>query len=135
MMLLELPLSTRILLTKQFATSFLFRRLRPLIFAAAWLMLLISEPPDMTWITLSWRGGEAGLVSADFLGVSLLKRFSPFLRGIHGDIPGHIPPSCDHGHGGTHTRDKCEISGQVDTDFPSALSRGRLMYLPRFLPP
>lgn len=29
-------------------------------FAAAWLMPLTSEPPEVTLITLSWEGGEAG---------------------------------------------------------------------------
>ncbi|KAF2532844.1 hypothetical protein F2Q70_00030529 [Brassica cretica] len=110
MMLLELPLSTSILFTKQFDTVREITRaswwgarifscslavklissvprcrrfgwvvprpclaLRVLFFAAAWLTPLTSEPPDMTWITRSWRGGEAGTAPLDFPTVSLLR--------------------------------------------------------------
>ncbi|KAF2566881.1 hypothetical protein F2Q70_00002022 [Brassica cretica] len=66
-------------------------------FAAAWLTPLTSNPPDMTWITRSWRGGEAGAAPLDFLAVSVLTS-----SGV--DIEGW------------------EISGQVDTDIPSSLS-------------
>ena len=44
-----------------------------LFFAAAWLIPLISEPPDMTWITRSCRGGEMGAASVGFPVVSLLR--------------------------------------------------------------
>ncbi|KAF2554001.1 hypothetical protein F2Q68_00034346 [Brassica cretica] len=47
--------------------------LRVLFFAAPWLTLLTSEPPDMTWINRSWRGGEAGAAPLDFPAVSLLR--------------------------------------------------------------
>ena len=61
-----------------------------LFFAATWLMPLISEPPDMTWITQSCWGGEAGTASVGFPGASLFRwlmafserksRRSPLLR-------------------------------------------------------
>ncbi|KAF3541327.1 hypothetical protein F2Q69_00022761 [Brassica cretica] len=44
-----------------------------LFFTAAWLIPLISEPPDMTWITQSGRGGEAGAASVGFPVVPLLR--------------------------------------------------------------
>ncbi|KAF3591829.1 hypothetical protein DY000_02021609 [Brassica cretica] len=44
-----------------------------LFFAAAWLMPLISEPPDMTWITRSCRGGETGAALVGLPVVSLLR--------------------------------------------------------------
>ncbi|KAF2539871.1 hypothetical protein F2Q70_00005564 [Brassica cretica] len=99
MMLLELPLSTRILLTKQFSTK--------------------SDTPERhdgelgpSLITRSCRGGDAGLVSVDFMGVSLLRS----------------PPSYDHGHGGTHTRGRhrhplrsLEWTAHVHAPVPAAL--------------
>ncbi|WZZ61274.1 hypothetical protein YC2023_061381 [Brassica napus] len=106
-MLLDLPLSTSILFTKQFATVREITRaswwgfrifscslavklissvprsrrfgsvfstpclaLWVLFFAAVWLTLLTSEPPDMTWITRSWRGGEVGAAPLDYPDVS-----------------------------------------------------------------
>ncbi|KAF3508778.1 hypothetical protein F2Q69_00006811 [Brassica cretica] len=44
-----------------------------LFFAAAWLMPLTFEPPDMTWITRSYQGGEAGVASVGFPVVSFLR--------------------------------------------------------------
>ncbi|KAF2572540.1 hypothetical protein F2Q70_00003349 [Brassica cretica] len=39
----------------------------------AWLMPLISEPPEMTCITRSCRGGETGVASVGLPVVSLLR--------------------------------------------------------------
>ncbi|KAF3505859.1 hypothetical protein F2Q69_00006027 [Brassica cretica] len=39
-----------------------------LFFPAAWLLPLISEPPDMTWITRSCHGGETGAASVGLHG-------------------------------------------------------------------
>ncbi|KAF3512734.1 hypothetical protein F2Q69_00006453 [Brassica cretica] len=68
MILPDLPLSTSILFTRQPCLAF-----KVLFFAAAWLMPLISEPPDMTYITRSCRGGETGAALVGFLVVSLLR--------------------------------------------------------------
>ncbi|KAF2620313.1 hypothetical protein F2Q68_00039474 [Brassica cretica] len=80
MMLPELPLSTSILFYKQFATliSYVPRigrfglaasrsclAFQVLFFAAAWLIPLIFEPSDMTWITRSCQGYETGAASCD----------------------------------------------------------------------
>ncbi|KAF3599417.1 hypothetical protein F2Q69_00034971 [Brassica cretica] len=49
--------------------------LQGLFLVAAWLTPLISEPPDMIWITWSWRGGKAGIAPADFTDASLFRCF------------------------------------------------------------
>ena len=49
-----------------------------LFFAAAWLMPLISKPPEMTRITRSSRGGETGVASVGLPVVSLLRRLFDF---------------------------------------------------------
>ncbi|KAF3548876.1 hypothetical protein DY000_02007353 [Brassica cretica] len=57
-----------------------------LFFAAAWLMLQIFEPHDMTWIIRSCRGGEAGTTSVGFTDVSLFRWSWPSRKGIPGGI-------------------------------------------------
>ena len=44
--------------------------LQVLFFVSVWLTPLTSEPPDMTWITRSWRGGEVGEAPLEIPAVS-----------------------------------------------------------------
>ncbi|KAF3494388.1 hypothetical protein DY000_02052837 [Brassica cretica] len=67
-----------------------------LFFATAWLIPLISEPHDMTWITWSCRGGKVGAASLGFPIVPLLS-----------------PPFCDCGRGGSLTKGQGSGRNQV----------------------
>ncbi|KAF3508559.1 hypothetical protein F2Q69_00007100 [Brassica cretica] len=55
------------------AASRPFLAFQVLFFVAAWLIPLISVPPDMTWITQSCGGGETGAASVGLPVVSLLR--------------------------------------------------------------
>ncbi|KAF3587949.1 hypothetical protein F2Q69_00028863 [Brassica cretica] len=71
-----------------------------IFFAAVWLMPLISKPPDMTWITRSCQGVEAGTASVGFPDVSLLRWLLAFSeRNCRRDVRnvrprGHCHPFC-----------------------------------------
>ncbi|KAF2579244.1 hypothetical protein F2Q68_00005095 [Brassica cretica] len=76
-------------------------------------MPLISERPDMKWITRSFRGGEVGAASCDAV--------LPFVTVVTVEVP----PKTRTLISSSLEMERCEMSGHVDATIPSSFSIGR----------